>query len=190
MAVETRRKLVAVFGLRKSWHGDPERHSDAAKKGWRKRRQMGEEIAPQLLHVKDLEDAVDWYDQNLAGREIRSKHGYTVRCPEKLGEHIATQTNREDVRVYDPGRAERLSRIEPTIRYGQDFRRERRSREDRHKRVLLAYYLEDPQEQGMYYVVIVSRVAKRQTKLVTALPTRNLAYVKRVIGERNGNAPS
>ncbi len=34
MAVVASQKLVAVFGLRKSWHGDRERHSEAARKGW------------------------------------------------------------------------------------------------------------------------------------------------------------
>jgi len=190
MAIGVRPRLVVVFGLRKSWHGDSERHSEAAKKGWeRRRRGIDENAAPQLLNVEELEDAVDWYDRNLAGRDISSKHGYTVRCPEELGEHVATQENKEGVRIYDPGRAKRLSWIEPTIRYGQDFRRERVSRADKHKRVLIAYYLEDPQKQGMYYVVIVRRVGKRYADLVTALPTRDLGYIEKVIGQRNGNTP-
>ncbi len=149
---------------------------------------MGDEAAPELLHVEDLHDAVDWYEKNLAGREIPSKHGYTVHCPEGLGEHVATQKNREGVRVYHQGRAERLSWIEPTIRYGQDFRRNRVVRADKHKRVLIAYYLKDPEQDGLYYVVIVSRVGKRRAKLITALPTREIRYIESII--KSGNAPS
>jgi len=174
--------------FRKSWHGEPERHSEAARKGWRKRRWRDASLPiPRLLQTATLGQAVAWYERNLGGRTMPTRYGINVYCPRGIGPHLATATV-DGKRRFSRRRAQRLSWIEPTIRKGRCFVQRARRRRDKGKYVLLAFFVGTGAD-GEDYVVVV-RSARRHFVLITAFPADDPEYVERLIrGQKEVEPP-
>lgn len=179
-------RLFVIFC--KSWPGDPERHSEAARKGWKKRRWRDTAIdMPPLLPLSGVREAAAWYESNLAGRSIPTRYGFRVYCPPGLGPHLAT-TDTKRGRAFSAMRARRLSWIEPTIRSGRCFPKQIRARKDKRRYVFLAFFISGDRT-GEDYVVIV-RLSRRHMTLVTAFPPKTADYVERLIEGQKEYEPS
>jgi hypothetical protein len=186
--------LVAVFGLRKSWHGESERHSEAAKKGWQKR---GSEKRAELQVKRraTLEDAVADFkelyqdpqrpvvafnpstgrpDLRVFFKENRARHACT-KAPvdiehqreDYITEHGEAPSREwfEKQRKFDPERAARIEWIGDVLKQPDEVWRTT----VRGRAAFILLRESTPSEEA--YIVVLSRGRVRGTvNFVTAYP--------------------
>jgi len=109
LLVVLRRPLLKARG----WHGDRDRHSEAARKGWLKRRR------PPELHLASEREYRKWFLENIAGLSVTNKaSGLRIRFDEGDVGHAVTEATRAGKRRFSPTRARRLPWLPVVARYG------------------------------------------------------------------------
>ena len=97
----------------RGWWGDSERHSEAAKKGWLKRKR------PPELYLSSEQEYREWFLRNIAGLSIvNEESGLPILFDAGDVEHAITEGTDDGARRFSLSRARRLPWLPIVARYG------------------------------------------------------------------------